>query len=90
MAKRKLKTVVITEELGKLVSDDIATWTPEQKAAARAALQKQANLSCLRGRAGHLHGLALAAQKIASEEANFKEVMQYFEEMKSDNVKYKM
>jgi hypothetical protein len=39
MAKRKLKTAVTTEELGKLIADEISTWTPEQKAAARAALR---------------------------------------------------
>ena len=41
MAKRKLKTSVTTEELAKFVADDIASWTPEQKAACRAALDRE-------------------------------------------------
>jgi hypothetical protein len=40
--------------------------------AGRAAFRKQANLSSLAGRAEHLHGLAFAAQQLASEDADFK------------------
>ena len=90
MKKCKFKTTVTTEELGNLIVDEISGWTPEQKAAARAALQKQRNLSNLAGRADHIHGLAFAAQQMRSEETNFKEVMKFFEKMKSENVKYKM
>jgi hypothetical protein len=89
MAKRKLKTAVTIEELGKLILEDLKTWSPAEKAEARAALRKQFNLSSLAGRTEHLHGLALAGQQIASEEANFKEIMNFFEGMTTENQKYK-
>ena len=87
MAKTKSVT---TEKLGKQAVDEISTSTPEQKADIRAAFRKQANLSDLAGRAEHLHGLAGAAQLIQSEEACFREVMDFFEKLKTENVKYKM
>jgi len=41
MAKRKLKPMT-TEQLAKHVADDIATWTPDQKAHLRAKLKTEA------------------------------------------------
>jgi hypothetical protein len=86
---RKPKSVT-TEELAQKIVDEIGTWTPEQKADVRAAFRKEANLSSLAGRAEHLHGLAGAAQLIKSEEACFQEVMDFFEKLKTENVKYTM
>jgi hypothetical protein len=106
VARKPKPESVTTEELGKIVLDDMRTWTPDQKAharakldrefppgekaAARAALRKQADLSSLAGRAEHLHGLAFAAQLVKSEEECFREVMDFFEKLKAEDVKYKM
>lgn len=65
-------------------------WNPEEKVAARAALRKKADLSSLAGRAGHLRGLAFAAHLVKSEEECFREVMDFFEKLKTEDVKYKM
>ncbi len=83
------KQSLTTEELAKLVVDEISTSTPEQKADIRAAF-RTSNLSSLAGRAERLHGLAGAAQLIKSEEACFREVMEFFEKLKTENVKYTM
>jgi hypothetical protein len=83
------KQSVTTEELAKRIVDEISTRTLEQKADIRAAF-RTSNLSSLAGRAEHLHGLAGAAQLIQSEEACFREVMDFFEKLKTEDVKYKM
>jgi hypothetical protein len=90
MAKHKLKASLTTEQLAEHLVGEIKSWTPKQKAETRAAIRKSAKLSSLAGRAQHLHGLAFAAQQIAREEAHFKDAIKFFEEMKSENVRYKV
>ena len=38
--KRKLKSSVTTEELGAQIANDIGTWTPDEKAHARAKINR--------------------------------------------------
>jgi len=87
---RKRKDSMTTNQLADVVSASIKNFSSEEKTAARAALRKQANLSSLAGRARYLHGLAEAAILIKSEEACFQEVWDFFENLKTENVKYKM
>jgi hypothetical protein len=50
--------------------------------------ERVANLSSLAGRAEHIRGLSEAAILIRSEEANFKEGMDYFEKLKAENAMF--
>ena len=97
MARRGYLT---TEQLGEQVIRDIAKLTLEEKARVRKLLlqelgpkcpkPRQANLSSMEGRVRHLHGLAQVALLIESEEKCFQEVWDFFENLKSEDVKYKM
>ena len=83
-----------TEKLAERVLQDMEKMSPVQKAEVRRHLERafpqQANLSSLAGRSQHLHGLARAAELIESEEKCFHEVWDFFENLKSEHVKYKM
>jgi hypothetical protein len=91
---RKQKDSMTTEELAKKLLQDVKEMSPEEEAGVRAEIQKQfgkpkqANLASLAGRAEHIRGLTEAAILIRSEEANFKEVMDYFEKLKTENAKF--